>query len=153
MHTNQTTAQLSTAGVIWLKLAISYLIVGVSLGIFMGATKNFVLTPVHAHINLLGWATMALAGLIYTVFPRAGESRLAKAHFWLINLSMPVMIGALSMLLLGNPGVEPVLAVSEIAAAASILCFAANIYINVGKAPVPADEVEPFAAVAGSPAR
>jgi hypothetical protein len=145
-HTNA--AQFSTAGVIWLKLAITYLIIGVGLGIVMGATRNFTLTPVHAHINLLGWATMALAGLIYTVFPAAGNSRLAKFHFWLINLSMPVMIGALSMLLLGNPGVEPVLAVSEIVAAASILCFAANIYLNVGKAAQAAAQAPAYAPAA-----
>ena len=46
----------------WLKLAIAYLIVGVGFGIAMGATENFTLRPVHAHINLLGWTTMALAG-------------------------------------------------------------------------------------------
>lgn len=135
MHTNHTSQapQFSTAGAIWLKLAVTYLIAGVSLGIVMGASRNFTLTPVHAHINLLGWATMALAGLIYCVFPQAGASRLAKVHFWLINLAMPVMLVSLSMLLLGNPAVEPVLACSEIVAAVAIASFAANIYLNVGK--------------------
>jgi hypothetical protein len=133
MPNNQTTQQFSTAGAIWLKLAITYLIVGVCLGIGMGATRNFTLTPVHAHVNLLGWTTLALAGLVYTVFPKAGASRLAKIHFWLINLAMPVMLVSLAGLLLGNAGLEPVLATSEIVAAAAIATFAANIYINVGK--------------------
>ena len=58
---------------VWLKLAVLYLIVGIGLGIAMGATENFTLRPVHAHLNLLGWTTLALAGLIYSVYPNAGS--------------------------------------------------------------------------------
>jgi hypothetical protein len=123
--------EFSTAGVAWLKLAIVYLIVGIGIGIAMGASQNFTLRPVHAHINLLGWTTMALAGLIYTVFPRAGGSVLARVHFWLMNLAQPVMLVTLSMLLFGKTGVEPVLAVSDIVAAVGILTFAANLFLNL----------------------
>jgi hypothetical protein len=133
VHPPAAVPQFSRAGVVWLKLAITYLLVGVTMGIGMGATQNFRLMPVHAHVNLLGWATMALAGLIYSVFPTAGNSRLARIHFWLINLAMPVMLVALTLLLLGNPGVEPVLAAAEIAAALGIAAFAANLFVNLGK--------------------
>lgn len=127
-------AQFSSAGIIWLKLAVVYLICGIAMGIAMGASENFTLRPVHAHINLLGWTTMALAGLIYTVFPEAGASKLAKAHFWLMNLSVPVMMATLAMVLLGNLTVIPVLAISEIVAAIGVLAFAANIFMNLKKA-------------------
>jgi hypothetical protein len=123
--------QFSHAGVIWLKLAVLYLILGISLGIAMGASQNFTLRPVHAHINLLGWTTMALAGLIYSVFPKAGESRLARLHFWLLNLALPVMMGALTMLLLGHMSIAPVLAIAEIVGALAILAFAANLFLNL----------------------
>lgn len=123
--------QFSRAGVIWLKLAVLYLILGISLGIAMGASQNFTLRPVHAHINLLGWTTMALAGLIYSVFPQAGASRLARVHFWLLNLALPVMMGALSMLLLGHVAVAPVLAIAEVIGALAILAFAANLFLNL----------------------
>ena len=123
--------QFSHAGIIWLKLAVLYLILGISLGIAMGASQNFTLRPVHAHINLLGWTTMALAGLIYSVFPQAGASRLARVHFWLLNLALPVMMGALSMLLLGHVAVAPVLAIAEIIGALAIIAFAANLFLNL----------------------
>ncbi|MCS0581946.1 hypothetical protein NX784_10115 [Massilia pinisoli] len=123
--------QFSRAGIIWLKLAVLYLILGISLGIAMGASQNFTLRPVHAHINLLGWTTMALAGLIYSVFPQAGESRLARLHFWLLNLALPVMMGALTLLLLGHMSIAPVLAIGEIVAALAILTFAANLFLNL----------------------
>lgn len=124
----------SPAGIIWLKLAVLYLMIGVTLGIIMGASQNFVLRSVHAHINLLGWATMALAGLIYSVFPQAGQSRLATIHFWLHNISLPVMLGSLALILLGNKQVIPLLGGAEIVAALGIITFAANIFVNLKKA-------------------
>lgn len=121
----------SPSATVWLKLAVVYLIAGVSLGIAMGATENFTLRPVHAHLNLLGWATLALAGLIYSVYPQAAQSRLATAHFWLHNTALPVMMASLCLLLLGNTKVVPVLAASEFVAAAGVIVFATNIFMNV----------------------
>lgn len=40
-------------------------VVGVGMGIGMGIAHDFTLTPVHAHINLLGWVSMMLFGLYY----------------------------------------------------------------------------------------
>jgi hypothetical protein len=132
MHTNY---HPSRAGIVWLRIAVVYLLLGVAMGIYMGASQNFAMRPVHAHVNLLGWTTLALAGLIYTVFPEAGESKLAKAHFWLMNLALPVMMGALAMVLSGKVAFVPVLAASEMAAAAAILAFAANLFLNLHAGP------------------
>lgn len=137
MHTNPSLTQpqpaFSTAGALWLKLAVLYLIVGVGLGIMMGASEDFTMRPVHAHINLLGWATMAVAGLVYSVFPQAAASNLAKAHFWLHNISLPVMAVSLAFVIGGQRDLIPVLAFSEIVAALGILVFAANIFLNLKK--------------------
>ena len=123
--------QFSSAGVIWLKLAVLYLVIGVAMGIGMGATENFTLRPVHAHVNLLGWVTLALAGLIYTLFPHAAQSRLARIHFWLQNLATPVMLVALAALVFGHRGAIPILATAEIVTAVGILAFALNIFLNL----------------------
>jgi hypothetical protein len=40
-------------------------LVGMALGIGMGLSQDFSLTPVHAHLNLLGWVSMMLYGLYY----------------------------------------------------------------------------------------
>jgi hypothetical protein len=125
-------AQPAPAGAaLWLKLAVAYLIVGVAMGIAMGAMQNFQLRPVHAHLNLLGWATAALAGLIYAVYPAAGSSRLARWHFWLHNTSVPVMMAALAAVLHGRTEVVPVLLAAEFVAAAGVLVFAWNVAGNV----------------------
>lgn len=132
-NTSSISTPTSQIGALWLKLAVVYLIAGVGLGIAMGASENFTLRPVHAHINLLGWATMALAGLVYSVYPEAGMSRLGKAHFWLNNVSLPVMVVALTFVVLGEKQLVPVLAISEIVAALGILVFAANLFVNLKK--------------------
>lgn len=58
-----------SAGVVWLKVAVVYLVIGVGLGIAMGVSGNHTQFPTHAHINLLGWVSLALIGLIYRQFP------------------------------------------------------------------------------------
>jgi cbb3-type cytochrome oxidase subunit 1 len=74
----------------FLLLGALCLILGVSLGIFMGIKEDYQLAPVHAHINLLGWASLALFGVAYRAFPELSASRLAKVHFWLAVPSAPV---------------------------------------------------------------
>jgi len=51
------------------------LVVGVSLGLAMGITHDFHLAPVHAHLNLLGWTSLALMGLTYRAWPELAERR------------------------------------------------------------------------------
>lgn len=125
------TISFAPAATTWLKLAVTYLIAGVSLGIAMGASENFTLRPVHAHLNLLGWTTLALAGLIYSVYPQTAQSRLAAIHFWLHNLALPVMMGSLAFLLFGRTEIVPILATSEFVMAAAVLVFAFNVHRNV----------------------
>lgn len=95
---------------IWLKLAVLYLLIGVVFGLVMGITHSFEYIPVHAHINLLGWASLGLAGVIYHLFPRAGGHWLGLAHFWLHNLGLPVFVIGLLVMLAGHPGAMPVVA-------------------------------------------
>ncbi|WP_054775081.1 hypothetical protein [Methylogaea oryzae] len=100
---------------------------------YMGASESFVLRPVHTHLNLLGWATLALAGLVYSVFPQTARSRLAAIHFWLHNVSMPVMMAALAAMLLGRNEAAPVLVAAQFPLVAGIVAFAANVFLHVGK--------------------
>lgn len=137
MQTNELTWQeqqnaAQSAGIVWIKLAVVYLVIGVTMGIAMGASRDFTLRPVHAHVNLLGWATLALSGIIYAVFPQAGNTLLARVHFWLLNLALPVMMGSLAYVLVtGDVAILPALVIAEITAAISILAMTANIFLNL----------------------
>lgn len=65
----------------FLLLAAVMLTCGVGLGIRMGIVHDFSLAPVHAHINLVGWASLALFGIVYRLYPAMAGSRLAGLHF------------------------------------------------------------------------
>lgn len=116
---------------IWLKLAVSYLAIGVLFGLVMGITHSFQYIPVHAHLNLLGWASLGLAGVIYHLFPRAGGHWLGLLHFWLHNIGLPVFVTGLFFLQAGNAGAEPVVAIGATVAVLGILCFAGNLFWNL----------------------
>jgi cbb3-type cytochrome oxidase subunit 1 len=66
--------------VLFLLLATLSLTVGVSMGIGMGIAHDFQFAPVHAHLNLVGWASLALYGLAYRAYPALKRSRLGPAH-------------------------------------------------------------------------
>jgi hypothetical protein len=68
---------------------------GMSLGIWMGINEDFTLAPVHAHINLLGWVTLALYGLYHRGVARE-RNRLAWAQVGSAALGMPLMTGGLA---------------------------------------------------------
>ncbi|CAM4123383.1 hypothetical protein Gste01_02546 [Geobacillus stearothermophilus ATCC 7953] len=52
-------------GVKLIKISVVYFVIGVCIGLGMSMTHSFALTPVHVHINLLGWTALTLAGIIY----------------------------------------------------------------------------------------
>lgn len=80
----------------FLLLATLLLLCGAVLGIRMGASEDFTLTPVHAHLNLAGWASLALFGLTYRAYPQLGERKLAPFHFIVSatgSVLLPIGIG------------------------------------------------------------
>ncbi|MED4754762.1 hypothetical protein [Brevibacillus choshinensis] len=120
-------------GVRFLKMAVIYILVGISIGIYMGTTLNFALTSVHAHANLFGWATMALCGFTYLLFPKTSKSRLAKWHFWLHGLGLPVMLITLILMVHGYAPdwIIMLKRIGETVAGTGVLIFAINVFSNV----------------------
>lgn len=76
----------------YLALAALYLIIGLSLGIGMGVAHEFRFSPVHAHVNLLGWVSHGLMGFAYRQWPEAGKGRMASAQFLVFAVSTPVFL-------------------------------------------------------------
>ena len=68
----------------FLVAAAGCMVVGVSMGIAMGIAHDFHLAPVHAHVNLVGWTSLALMGLTYRAWPELAADRgLALTQFTL----------------------------------------------------------------------
>lgn len=112
----------------WIAAALAYFLVGVGLGIAMAASHDFRLRGLHVHLNLLGWVSMALFGIVYRVFPEVANTRLARVHFWLYQGALPVMMASLAGLLLGVQALEPVVALSSIAVGAAVTTFAVAVW-------------------------
>jgi hypothetical protein len=87
----------------FLRLAVAFALMGVGLGYWMGMTHQFLLSPVHAHINLLGWVSMFLYGLFYRAMPMAAAGLLPKIHAVLATLGLPLMMIGLTIQLLAIP--------------------------------------------------
>ena len=116
----------------FIKIAVIYLVIGGCMGLYMGITTKFTLTPVHAHVLLAGWLSLAMAGVVYNLYPSAAATKLAKAHFWLHNVGLPIfMIGLAAFLLSGNQGMIPVTAGGAMVLLAGLVLFAANVLMNV----------------------
>lgn len=119
-------------GIAFIKVASVYLLIGVGLGLYMGIAEELQYTPIHAHINLLGWATMALFGLIYHHFPRAGDSKLGKAHFWLHNIGALALIIGMIIFANGNESAAlPFAMPGALLVIAATIVFLINIFKNV----------------------
>ena len=112
----------------FLRLSVLYLIAGVVLGIFMAATHDHSMFPVHAHLNLLGFVLLSLFGLFYRAFPAAVQTILAKMHFGIYVPAHFVQMILLALYYRGQTAVEPALAAASLLVGVAILCFAATVW-------------------------
>lgn len=113
---------------LYFKTAIVFLIIGIAAGIHMSISGNHSVTGAHAHINLLGWVTMALFGTYFAFEPEKARSRLARIQYGVYTLGVVVMMPSLYFLLKGNPALEPLVAISSLIVFAGALLFAVVIF-------------------------
>jgi hypothetical protein len=114
-----------------LRIAVVYWVIAVAWGVYMGSTENFTDIPVHAHLNLLGWVSLALCGLVYAVLPRLAETRLARLHFWLHNLSLPPLMVGVWLIVHGRSDIGgPIAGITSIVMLLAIVAFAGNIWLG-----------------------
>jgi hypothetical protein len=110
---------------------------GMSLGIFMGMREDFTLTPVHAHINLLGWVTLALYGLYHRDVTRA-RNGLAWIQVSCAALAVPVVTGALAAYLLtGSEALAPLIIGGSLLAVTGMALFLAIVIADLRRAAAP----------------
>lgn len=79
-----------------------YALVGMGFGIWMSASGNHLYAPAHAHLNLLGWVSIALFGAYYTLFPQAGTGLMAKLQVGLMHLGTILMFPGVIMAINGT---------------------------------------------------
>ena len=110
-----------------------YLIVGIGFGMAMSMSNDPTFVPVHAHLNLLGFALMSIFGLVYRAFPAMAAHVLAKVHFWLHQAGAIVLLTMLFLFLSGRiaeTSMVPLAPVAEVAIMIGLLCFGFNLVRN-----------------------
>jgi hypothetical protein len=108
----------------WFRLAVIYFTLAVALGIAMGLSGNHAMLPVHAHLNLLGWVSMTLFGLIGMAYPLITEGPIARLQFWLHNIGVPLMLAALAAKIGGLDIPEPAIGIPALVVGIGVLLFA-----------------------------
>lgn len=108
--------------------AICFLVAGILVGLKMSITRDFAAAGAHAHINLLGWVTMAIFGTFHALNPRGAGTLLAKLQYYVYTGGVIVMTPALYLLLTGNPSMEPVVGAASLVVFSGVLMFAAIIF-------------------------
>jgi cbb3-type cytochrome oxidase subunit 1 len=102
---------------------------------YMGIAQDFRFTHVHAHVNLLGWVALGLAGLLYSGFPRLQQGWLPHAHYWLHTVGLLVFMGGFAWSrATGAFAVVPV-AVGSSMTALGITLFAFNVFTRLRAEP------------------
>ena len=86
----------------YLTLGAIYLCLGMIMGIVMGIKQDFTLSPVHAHINLVGFAGHSLLAVAWTVWPALGRDRLAAAQFWTYVVGAPLLMVGIGLSILAH---------------------------------------------------
>lgn len=109
----------------FLLIGTVFILIGMILGAWMGASNDHTLAPLHAHMNLLGFVLPAVFALVYRAWPAMAETALARSHFWLHTAGSVVLLVLLYLLFTGRISEEsPIMLVALIAEIALILGMA-----------------------------
>jgi len=87
---------------VYVTIGVVYLIVGMVLGIVMGIRQDFQLAPVHAHLNLVGFVSHCVFGLVHRVWPALRTGAIASVQFWLFVLGTPLFVAGIAISILGG---------------------------------------------------
>jgi hypothetical protein len=109
----------------YVAIGASWLVLGMLLGIVMGAANDFKFMPVHAHINLIGFACHAIFGMAYRHWPTMKVSRLAPYQFWIFVIATPVTLIGLVFTLTGGPVLPTILGSFGLLIGAALFCVMA----------------------------
>ena len=91
-------------GILFLKLSVLYFLVGTGMGLTMEILQDHTLS---------------------------GATVMAKLHFWLYNISLPLFMLGLSFMLYGNESLTILLAIFPNILVLSVLIFVLNVFLDV----------------------
>lgn len=76
----------------YILLGLAWVIAGMVFGVWLGASNHLNYGNSHAHINLLGFVTSVLFGLLHFAYPALRTSRLAVAQFAIYEIGVLLLV-------------------------------------------------------------
>ncbi|HEU5017421.1 MAG TPA: hypothetical protein VFT69_05560 [Pseudolabrys sp.] len=107
-----------------LRVSVILVLIGMALGIGMGVSQDFRLAPAHAHLNLVGFVALFLAGLYYNAVPEVAKTRLAAIHAWTAVIGAIAFPLGIALVMLDGPAYDPVAIVGSLIVFAGMVLFA-----------------------------
>jgi peptidoglycan/LPS O-acetylase OafA/YrhL len=90
----------------YILIGLVWVIIGMIYGAWLGAAHMNNLANSHAHINLLGFVTSVLFGILYWAYPGLAKSRLAIWQFAIYEVGVVLLI--IGKILVDRDGTETV---------------------------------------------
>ncbi len=103
--------------------AVTFVLVGMLLGISMAILQDHSAMPAHAHLNLLGWVSLFLFGIFFHLHPVIDRSRAARVQVWIWTFATIVLTIGVGLIHTGYEIGDPIAAVASPVLLADMLFF------------------------------
>ncbi len=115
----------------WIKLSVLYLVIGISVGLFMSYTIQLNWAAGHAHVNVVGWLSTLGIGAVLSIYPHLAENGLGTATFWLYHIGVPLFLFS-TFFVQVNPGVAHIFTfIGGPMFLIAIILFGINLFMNL----------------------
>lgn len=92
----------------YILLGLVWVIAGMIFGIWLGAGNHLNYANSHAHMNLLGFVTSVLFGLLHWAYPALAKSRLAMPQFAVYQVGVLALVAG-KFFVDGGKQIDPLL--------------------------------------------
>jgi hypothetical protein len=113
------------------RTGVVFLLVGLCLGMRMGMSQDFTLTPVHTHLNLAGGVLMFVAGLFYAQRPEIPRWAVTT-HYWLHLVGAILLVAGIYGAVTHAAWYGPVVGAGATGVFLAMLLFAWNVFRKHG---------------------
>ena len=88
----------------YILVGLCWVIAGMIYGVWLGASHHNNFANSHAHINLLGFVTSVLFGMLFWAFPSMAKSKAAMWQFAIYEIGIALLI--IGKIIVDNNGTE-----------------------------------------------
>jgi cbb3-type cytochrome oxidase subunit 1 len=103
--------------------AVLFVLAGMGWGLQMGITQDHSAFPAHAHLKLLGWASLFMVGVYYHLNPSLDRTRAARIQVWIWIAGTIIMTIGVGLVHTGHEAADPMAAVGSLIMFAAMLTF------------------------------